>query len=110
MKQSIEFDHQAENFAKAIGVNMTAHELAEKLADIAARFVSERHTKVSLLSEMLHKELPYECILLLATNEVFNRIREIDDSISGSIIGTLDRMIDALKAKETKQEGGINLN
>ncbi|MFN5250107.1 MAG: hypothetical protein ACK5DE_03610 [Bacteroidota bacterium] len=108
MKQSIQFNHEANSFTEAIGVKLSQHEFAEILANISGEFFSEKSGKISHLSEMLHDKLTYECILFLATCEVYNRIAEIVEIADESApsVGMLKRVIDAIK----NHKSDINMN
>jgi hypothetical protein len=68
MKQEIQINHDAETLTSAFGV--TAKDVAEQLTNSIKKFVDDDRSKVSVLSEILHNNVDYKIILLLATEQV----------------------------------------
>lgn len=66
----MKFNHNADSLADALGVDK--HMYASQLATILTLFVSDGMDKVSRVSEMMHKCVDYNILLMLATNHLIN--------------------------------------
>ncbi len=71
----MKFNHNADSLADALGVDK--HMYASQLATILTLFVSDGMDKVSRVSEMMHKCVDYNIILMLATNHLINIASEL---------------------------------
>ena len=71
----MKFNHESKTMTGAFNIQMNASEMADKITDIVKRWAtSDEGEKISVLAEMIHNELSYEVILLLATKEVHNKV------------------------------------
>lgn len=68
MKQEIEINHDAETLTDAFGT--TGEHVAGQLTKAVKKFIDDDRSKVSVLSEILHNDVDYKVILLLATQQV----------------------------------------
>ena len=65
---------------------MSPSEMADKITDIVREWaLSEEGDQLSMLGESLHKHLPYEVILLLATKEVHGKVVSSLSELEGMI-------------------------
>ena len=67
-KNQMTFNHQAESLVESLGVEQ--HKYASQLATILTLLSSGEMDKVSKVSEMMHKCVDYNILLLLATNHL----------------------------------------
>lgn len=73
----MKFNHDAESFTKSLGMSQSTEEVAIAIT-IAVKKWSENKSgsaNLSILSEYLHKELPYEALLMLATQSVHDKLK-----------------------------------
>jgi sensor histidine kinase regulating citrate/malate metabolism len=83
-KNQMTFNHQAESLVDSLGVEQ--HKYASQLATILTLLSSGEMDKVSKVSEMMHKCVDYNILLLLATNhllhiaEGFNQFTDLSDN------------------------------
>lgn len=64
------FNHEANSLADALGVDK--HMYASQLATILTLLATDSIDKVSRASEMMHKCVDYNILLMLATNHLIN--------------------------------------
>lgn len=64
------FNHNTESLAKSLGVEK--HKYAAQLATILTLLSNGDIDRVSKVSEMMHKCVDYNILLLLATNHLLN--------------------------------------
>ena len=69
-KMQVTFNHTTESLAESLGVEK--HKYAAQLATILTLLSSGEMDKVSKVSEMMHKCVDYNILLLLATNHLLN--------------------------------------
>jgi hypothetical protein len=69
-KNQVAFNHNAESLSEALGVDR--HMYAAQLAAILTLLATDGMDKVSRASEMMHKCVDYNILLLLATNHLIN--------------------------------------
>lgn len=83
-KNQMTFNHQAESLVDSLGVEQ--HKYASQLATILTLLSSGEMDKVSKVSEMMHKCVDYNILLLLATNhllqiaDTFNQFTDLSDN------------------------------
>ena len=70
------FDHDNNSLADALGVEQ--HKYAGQLAAIMTILVNDGLDKTSKVSEMMHKCVDYNIILMLATNHLLNMMVDFD--------------------------------
>jgi len=80
MKNSIEFNHNRDSLPEALGVEQ--HKYAAQLAAIMTIMMAEEEGTTSRISEMLHKCVDYNIILMLATNRFISMIEDIDNKLT----------------------------
>lgn len=68
MKKEIEINHNADTLTSAFGT--TGEHVAEQLTQAVKKFIDDDRSKVSVLGEILHNDVDYKVILLLATEQV----------------------------------------
>jgi len=69
-KNQVTFNHNADSIAEALGVDR--HMYAAQLATILTLLATDEIDKVSRASEMMHKCVDYNILLMLATNHLIN--------------------------------------
>jgi len=80
----MKFNHEAESLVDSLGVEQ--HKYASQLATILTLLSSGEMDRVSKVSEMMHKCVDYNILLLLATNhllhiaEGFNQFTDLSDN------------------------------
>jgi len=83
-KMQVTFNHEANSLVDSLGVEQ--HKYAAQLATILTLLSSGDMDKVSKVSEMMHKCVDYNILLLLATNhllhiaEGFNQFTDLSDN------------------------------
>jgi hypothetical protein len=83
-KMQMKFNHEANSLVESLGVEQ--HKYAAQLATILTLLSSGDMDKVSKVSEMMHKCVDYNILLLLATNhllqiaEGFNQFTDLSDN------------------------------
>lgn len=82
MKKEINFDHNANSLADALGVDR--HSFALQLASVMAIY---DETKLSKLSELITYCVDYKIILMIATTQLASLIYEYNNS------GNIDELI-----------------
>ena len=106
MKTEMNFNHEADSMLEALGIKMTDVELGEATIAVITLWASKANgASKSELAEELHKGLPYEAILLLATKEILNTLKE---SISES--NSIDRLLETLEMVIRKGDERIGAN
>lgn len=106
MKTEMNFNHEADSMLEALGIKMTEGELAGATVSVITSWASKADgASKSELAEEVHKGLPYEAILLLATKEIHNTLNE---SISESI--SIDRLLETLEKVIRKGDERISAN
>lgn len=100
MKSEIKFNHNAEQLTQALGINMTAEQLSEKIIQCVANWMdSKDNTKNSNLAEYLHNEIDYEIILFIATNDLLHQVAK---SVESSPMGKLMKMLEDIEMGKFK--------
>jgi len=69
-KMQVTFNHATESLAESLGVEK--HKYASQLATILTLLDNGNMDRVSKVSEMMHKCVDYNILLLLATNHLLN--------------------------------------
>ena len=69
-KMQVTFNHNIESLAESLGVER--HKYAAQLATILTLLSNGDMDRVSKVSEMMHKCVDYNILLLLATNHLLN--------------------------------------
>lgn len=82
--KELTFNHDAETVHEAFGV--TSDDMATDIASCVSDFVrkgkdDDSQQSISRLGEMIHENIPYKTILLLATKEVYNTLEQFHDSM-----------------------------
>jgi sensor histidine kinase regulating citrate/malate metabolism len=78
------FNHEANSLVNSLGVEQ--HKYASQLATILTLLSSGEMDRVSKVSEMMHKCVDYNILLLLATNHLlqiadnFNQFTDLSDN------------------------------
>jgi hypothetical protein len=68
MKKQIEFNHDTDKLTSAFGT--TTEKISSQITKATKMFMNDDRSKVSVLGEILHNEVDYNVILLLATEQV----------------------------------------
>jgi hypothetical protein len=77
MKILLEFDHSKKDFFSAINSDIDGDQANEEINKLAKIYMkSDDITKHSQLAELIHKELPYDVILFIATYSLRERIED----------------------------------
>jgi len=83
-KMQMTFNHDIESLAESLGVEK--HKYASQLATILTLLSDGEMDRVSKVSEMMHKCVDYNILLLLATNHLlqiannFNQFTDLSDN------------------------------
>ena len=83
-KNQVTFNHEASSLVESLGVEQ--HKYASQLATILTLLSSGEMDKVSEVSEMMHKCVDYNILLLLATNHLlqiadnFHQFTDLSDN------------------------------
>jgi hypothetical protein len=78
---NIPFNHGAESFTDALGINR--QEFSQKLGDcLRDFFTNTKNPNLSKLSEKLQDNMNDNELLLLATNEILNKLDEMEDDVA----------------------------
>jgi hypothetical protein len=72
------FNHDNNSLADALGVEQ--HKYAGQLAAIMTILVNDGLDKTSKVSEMMHKCVDYNIILMLATNHLLNMVVDFENN------------------------------
>lgn len=100
MESKIKFNHNAEQLTEALGINMTAEQVSEKIIQCLVQWRNSKdNTKNSNLAEYLHNEIDYEIILFLATNDL---LQQVAKSIELSPIDKIMQMLDDIEMGKFK--------
>jgi hypothetical protein len=75
-KNQMTFNHEANSLGDALGVEK--HAYAAQLATILTLLATGEIEKISMASEMMHKCVDYNILLMLATNHLINTAQEIE--------------------------------
>jgi DNA-directed RNA polymerase specialized sigma subunit len=78
MKTEIKFNHNADSLTKALGMSQSPKEIAMAISMAVGKWSQDESDSLnlSILSEYLHNELPYEALLMLATQSVHDKLQE----------------------------------
>jgi hypothetical protein len=78
---NITFNHEAESFTDALDINR--QEFAQKIGDcLRDFFTNTENPNLSKLSEKLQANMNDNELLLLATNEILNKLDEMEDDVA----------------------------
>jgi len=88
MKEQIQFNHDTDSIASAFGT--TSDIIASQLTESIKKFMNDDRSKVSVLGEIMHNNVDYNIILLLATE----RAEELSVNAAKS---TLEKILDKLE-------------
>ena len=92
MKILLEFDHDKKDFFSAINSDMNGDQANEEINKLAKTYMkSDELTKYSQLAELMHKELPYDIILFIAS---YGLKEKIDDNITKQMMRNFLNMDD----------------
>jgi hypothetical protein len=75
MKSEIKFNHNADSLTKALGMSQSPEEIAMAISIVIDKWSLNDGSNLSMLSEYLHKELPYGALLMLATQSVYDKLQ-----------------------------------
>lgn len=70
MNQEVNFNHSEKETIKAFGIESSPDQLTLRSLEIVQSFFKNGDTRLSVLGEALHKGLPYNVILLIATSSI----------------------------------------
>lgn len=77
MKKEIKFNHDEDSLTEALGINQSPDEIMDMITKtIILWSEDDRGSMTSILSEYIHKILPYEVILSIATKAVQDTLKE----------------------------------
>ena len=102
MKTEIKFNHDADSLTKALGMKQSTEEVAMAITMAVAKWSRESSGSLSLsiLSEYLYKQLSQEAILILATQNIHDKLQEaFKDS------GHLKKLMEMLESFERREYG-----
>lgn len=88
------FNHDKDSLSDALGVYKTGEDLATQMAKLCERFIKSDDDKISNLAEMIHEELTYPEILMIAT---INAYEIIERSQNQSAIAVMKKLSDLIK-------------
>lgn len=102
----MKFNHEAESLTEALGIKLTDVELTNLTFSAITSWLDKPDggTK-SELAEEIHKALPYDVILLLATREIHNTLSE---SLNES--SPIERLLETLERVIRKSDDRISSN
>ena len=102
MNKEIKFNHNADSLTNALGMSQSTEEVAMAITIAVKRWSEDRSgsANLSILSEYLHKELPYEALLMLATQSVHDKLQE---SFKDS--GHIKKLMEMLESFERREYG-----
>ena len=87
MKKQIQFNHDTDSLTSAFGT--TTDIISSQIAQSIKKFMMDDRSKVSVLGEILHNDVDYNVILLLATEKV-------EELAVNSAKATLEKILDKL--------------
>jgi len=87
MKEQIQFNHDTDSIASAFGT--TSNIIASQLTECIKKFTKDDRSKVSVLGEIMHNNVDYNVILLLATERA-------EELAVNSAKSTLQKILDEL--------------
>ena len=102
MKTEIKFNHNADSLTKALGMKQSTEEVTVAITMAVAKWSRESSGSLSLsiLSEYLYKQLSQEAILILATQNIHDKLQEaFKDS------GHLKKLMEMLESFERREYG-----
>jgi hypothetical protein len=108
MKPDVRFNHDAKTVAEALGIKETAEKISDSITDVVQDWMATDDSgKHSKLAEVLHKNLPYEIILFLATKEVQTKLAETltEVNVLDKLIKAMDELIEQ---KEIDEKAKLN--
>ena len=110
MKTEIKFNHDADSLTKALGMSQSTEEVAVAITMAVVKWSRDGSGSLSLsiLSEYLHKELSQEAILILATQNVHEKLQEALSSKGEKAIkdsGHLKKLMEMLESFESREYG-----
>jgi len=78
MNKEIKFNHDAKSLTRALGMRQSTEEVAVAITMAVKRWSEDKSgsSNLSILSEYLHNFLPYEALLMLATQSVHDKLQE----------------------------------
>jgi hypothetical protein len=78
MKTEIKFNHNEESLTDAMGIKQSPEQIAMSITKVVTNWAHDESgsSSMSILAEHIHRDLPYETILLLATREINERLEE----------------------------------
>lgn len=91
------FNHDIDSLSGALGVNKTGEDLAVQMAEMSRRFMESDNDKISNLAEMIHEELSYPEILMLATINTYEVIERSQTQSARDAIKKLSDLLNKLK-------------
>jgi len=102
----MKFNHEADSMLEALGIQMTEEQMAEATIKAISNWLEKPDggTK-SELAEEIHKALPYDVILLLATRDIHGTLKE---SVGES--NPIDRLLETLERVIRKSDDRISSN
>lgn len=94
------FNHDTDVLTKALGIDKTGDQLAHKMAMLTKRYLQSDNDMLSHLAEMIHEELSYQEILLLATIDTYRVINEAHNATADDTIKKLQDLLKKLNSDD----------
>ncbi len=98
------FNHNTEVLTEALGIKESAEQLALVMSEMCRRFMESDRDKISHLAEMIHEELSYQQILLLATIDTHRVIQTSQENTDVTTmlkeLKSLQSILDKLKRND----------
>jgi len=82
-RKKMTFKHDTNSLADALGVEQ--HKYAVQLATIMTILANDGMDRTSKVSEMMHKCVDYNIILMLATNHLINMVNDFEGGTNFTI-------------------------
>lgn len=101
----MKFNHKADSISESFDIKMSTRDIADKVTDIVKDWITSADaSRVSVLGEKLHEQLPYEVILFLATQEVYGKVT----STMSEMKDVIDRVVKSFVAREEDNKAKMN--
>jgi hypothetical protein len=80
MKIHLKFNHKERDMLSAIDSQYNGDQANDLINEVIERYMDNEYMdKVSQLSEIIHNDLDYEIILLLATHSILDKIMKVQE-------------------------------
>lgn len=94
------FNHDTDVLTKALGIDKTGEQLAHQMAMLTKRYLQSDNDMLSHLAEMIHEELSYQEILMLATIDTYRVINEAQNATADDTIKKLHDLLKKLNSDD----------